>query len=255
MVLFLSPRLTMGFIYNKVQLHFNRITSINMLTAEANNSLISRTIKYVSLKLQHEPSGHDWHHVDRVWRTAKFLQSKEGGDLLVIELAALLHNLREHNAPLYMEEKSLLALHGMMDILQIEEPLKSQVLEIIEESKFKADETHKSKSIEGKILQDANWLDSLGAIGVARAFASGGHMGRSIYDPDVPVREKMDKQTYQKEKKSGTSLNYLYEKSLRVVDYLNTEAAKKVAISRAAFIKTYIDQFKKEWNGEDLFIM
>lgn len=225
-----------------------------MITAETNNPQISKVIKYVNLKLQHEPSGHDWYHVERVWRTAKYLQSKEGGDPLIIELSALLHNLKEHNVPLYMEEKSLLALHGMMDILQIEEPLKSQVLQVIEDSKFKADETRKSSTIEGKILQDANWLDSLGAIGIARAFASGGHIGRSIYDPSVPVRTGMDKQTYQKDKKSGTSLNYLYEKALRIIDYLNTDTAKKVATARAEFIKKFIEEFKKEWNGEDLFL-
>lgn len=224
-----------------------------MLVTEQNINLIERTKKYVYLKLLHEPSGHDWFHVERVWKTAKYLQQKEGGNLLVIELAALLHNLMEHNYPIHLEEKPRLALHGMMDILQIEEPLRSDVIQVIDDSKYVGDETRPPHSIEGKILQDSNWLDALGAIGVARAFASGGSIERPIFDPGIPIRDYMDKDTYVREKKQGTSMNYLIEKGMKVAKLMNTPEAKRIAKKRVEFLEKYISEFKIEAEGKDIF--
>lgn len=226
-----------------------------MNTLDQNNQeLIDRTAKYVYLKVHHEPSGHDWFHVERVWKLAKTLQKEEGGNSLVIELAALLHNIMEHSYPLYLDGKPLLALHGMMDIIQIDEPLRSEVIRAIDDSKFKADETKSPITIEGRILQDANWLDAIGAIGIARAFASGGFIGRPIHDPSVLVRTHMDKLEYQKTKKEGTSFNYLFEKSLRVAEMLNTETGRKIARTRVAFIQSFVEEFKKEWDGVDVIV-
>lgn len=225
---------------------------MNNIETESPQQLIDRTAKYVRLKLEHEPSGHDWLHIQRVWRISKILQKKEGGNLLLIELAALLHNLMEHNYPLYLEEKPLLALHGMMDILQIEGNLRNDIIEIINDSKYKASETRKPSTVEGRIVQDANWLDSLGAVGVARAFASGGFLGRPMYDPEIKVRTKMDNLTYQRGKKETTSYNYIFEKSMKVVELLNTDTAKVMAKSRVEFMEKFISEFKKESEGDDI---
>ncbi len=217
------------------------------------NDLIDKTAKFVEIKLRHEPSGHDWFHIERVRKMAKNLQSQEGGDQLVIELGALLHNLNEANYPLYLEDKPTLALHGMMDVLEIEEPLRSQVIHIIDDSKFNAIDTRRPINIEGKILQDANWLDSLGAIGIARAFSSGGFMRRALHDPGIPPRINMDRITYQNTKIESTSYNYIFEKSLALVDLLNTKTAKRIAKNRITYTNNFITQFNKEWTLEDVF--
>ncbi|MDO8626460.1 MAG: HD domain-containing protein [Candidatus Magasanikbacteria bacterium] len=215
------------------------------------SALVQKTAEYVKLKLHHEPSGHDWYHVRRVWQMSRLLQKEEGGDLELVELSALLHNLREHGNTAFYEEKGSLALFGMMDVLGIEEELKQKILHVVEDGKYQGDDTKKPMTIEGMILQDANWLDALGAVGIARAFASGGFIGRPIYDPDIKVRKRMNKQLYQQKKKDTTSFNYLYEKAFRVAEILNTTTAKRIGATRIAFMKNFIEEFVKEWEEKD----
>lgn len=213
--------------------------------------LIKKTELYVQLKIKNDASGHDWFHIQRVRRIACMLQAEEGGDIVVIELAALLHNLKEHNYPLYKDTKATLAMNAMLDVLEIEGDLRNKVVEAMESAKFKADGTQHSMLIEGKILQDANWLDSLGAIGIARAFASGGHFNRVLYNPARKVRTKLPNKQYQ-QKQATTSLNYLQEKSLRVAQLLNTKTAQRIAQQRVEYLKNFIQQFLNEWDGVDL---
>ena len=207
--------------------------------------LVKKTADYVRQKLHHEPSGHDWFHVQRVWKTAKFIQKKEGGDLLIIELAALLHNLKEHHCSLCHDRKATLAVKGMMDVIGIDEELQDKIIEVIDDSKYKAGQTRLPKSIEGKIMQDANWLDSLGAVGIARVFASGGYHSRPIYDPAIKIRKYLNYREYL-EKKQTTSFNYLHEKVLKVAKLMNTKTAKRLARERLAIVLRFIDEMKKE---------
>lgn len=209
--------------------------------------MIAQTVEYVKAKLYNEPSGHDWYHVERVWKTAKKLQAIEGGDLEVIELASLLHNLGDHDFSKLNEKKGSLILFGMMDIIGIDEGLKEKILTVVNESKYGGIETKKPKTIEGMIVQDANFLDTLGAIGVARHFASGGYHGRPIYDPHIKVRKKLSRNAYENEKSKGTSINNFYEKAFRVVDLINTETAKNIAQKKVVYIKEFVDQFLREW--------
>lgn len=215
-------------------------------------TVIQKTALYVKLKLYHEPSGHDWFHVERVWRMAKHLQTIEGGDLELVELMALLHNLGDYSdtARFIGEHKGSLALSGMMDILEIEDSLKEKIIGLVTEVKYKGSETKPPPTIEGKIVQDANLLDTLGAIGIARAFASGGYHRRPIYDPEIPARKNLNKDTYQNKKQEGTSMNSFFEKALRVPALLNTATAKKIAAERVLYIQSFIDQFMKEWKGD-----
>lgn len=212
------------------------------------SAFIEKTAAYVKKKLYNNPSGHDWYHVERIWKLAKQLQAVEGGNLELIELAALLHNLGDHSDSIFSAEKGSLILYGMMDILEIEEPLKSNIITIVDEMKFAGHETKPPSTIEGKIVQDANFLDSLGAIGVARQLASGGYHGRPIYDPLIKPRPALSRQEYQFQKGKGTSINNFYEKALRLVSMINTPTARRMAEKRIKFIEKFLEQFKKEWD-------
>ncbi|MBI5728886.1 MAG: HD domain-containing protein [Candidatus Magasanikbacteria bacterium] len=211
-------------------------------------SLIDKTAGYVKTKLYNEASGHDWYHVERVWKMARKLQAAEGGDLELIELSALLHNLGDHDFYKFSEKKGSLILFGMMDIIGIEEPIKDQIITVVNESKYGGIETRKPRTLEGRIVQDANFLDTLGAIGVARHFASGGYHGRLIYDPDIKVRAKLTRYAYEHQKDRGTSINNFYEKAFRVAELMNTDTAKKIAQEKVVYIKNYVEQFLKEWD-------
>lgn len=211
-------------------------------------TLIDRTAAYVKAKLYNEASGHDWYHVERVLKMAKKLQAVEGGNLELIELAALLHNLGDHNFYKFNEKKGSLILFGMMDIIGIEEPLKDKIINIVNESKYAGMETKQPLTLEGKIVQDANFLDTLGAIGVARHFASGGYHGRPIYDPNVKIRTKLTRHAYEQQKEKGTSINIFYEKAFRVAETMNTATARKIAQEKIVYIKNFVGQFLEEWN-------
>ncbi len=211
------------------------------------SALIDKTAAYVKAKLYNEASGHDWYHVERVWKMAKKLQAVEGGDLELIELAALLHNLGDHNFYKFNEKKGSLILFGMMDIIGIEEPLKAQIIMVVAESKYAGVETKQPRTLEGKIVQDANFLDTLGAIGVARHFASGGYHGRLIYDPAVKVRNKLTRHAYEQQKDRGTSINNFYEKAFQVAELMNTGTAKELANQKVVYIKEFVSQFLREW--------
>lgn len=212
------------------------------------STLVDRAAAYVKAKLSNEASGHDWYHVERVWKMAKKLQAIEGGDLELIELSALLHNLGDHNFYKFNEKKGSLILFGMMDIIGIEEPLKSRIIMVVGESKYGGVETKKPHTLEGKIIQDANFLDTLGAIGVARHFASGGYHGRPIYDPHIKVRARLTRYAYEQQKDHGTSINNFYEKAFRVAELMNTDTAKKIAQEKVVYIKNFVSQFLKEWD-------
>ncbi len=212
------------------------------------SELIVKAADYVKKKLYNEPSGHDWFHVERVLKMARKIQQVEGGDSEVVELAALLHNLGDHDSNQFNAEKGSLILFGMMDIIGIEEPLKSKILKIVEEMKYGGRETRRPSTLEGQIVQDANFLDTLGAIGVARHFASGGFYGRPIYDPSVKVREGLTKEQYEHQKAKGTSINNFYEKAFQIIPLLNTETAHRMAEMKAKYIKQFVDRFMEEWS-------
>lgn len=216
--------------------------------------LVERTAEYVKRQLHHEPSGHDWFHVERVWKMARRLQAAEGGDLELIELAALLHNLGDYNYRFsqFSDRKGSLALYGMMEILEIEDGLKERVIDLIVEIRYGGVETSRPVSIEGKIVQDANFLDTLGAIGVARCFASGGYHRRPLFDPAIKPRKRLTKHAYLNKKQDSTSINSFYEKAFRTARAMNTPLAQRIAAARVEYVKAFVEQFMKEWQGDDV---
>lgn len=214
------------------------------------SELIKKTAEYVKRKLLNEPTGHDWHHVTRVWKMAKRLQAEEGGDLGIVELAALLHDLGDYKQYEFDELKGIMVLRGMMDILEIESEIQEKILKIVDESQYKGDDTKVPSSLEGKIIQDADWLDAMGAIGIARTFSTGGRIRRMIYDPQRKPRKKLSKADYQHRKTEGTSINYFYEKALKLPAMMNTKTARAMAEKRVKFMEGYIEEFLGEWQGE-----
>ena len=214
------------------------------------SDLIKKTAEFVRLKLQDEHSGHDWFHAERVWKLAKQLQEEEGGDREIIELSALLHDLGDYKKYEFNEIKGTFVLRGMMDVLGIEEDAKEQILQVIEEAQFVGDDTKTPSTIEAKIVQDADYLDALGAIGIARTFATGGKIGRMLHDPNRKPRIRLNKKDYQTKKTAGTSINYFYEKVSKLPKMMNTKTGKELAKERVECVKDFLDKFFKEWEGK-----
>ncbi len=216
------------------------------------SELIKRAADYVKLKLYGEHTGHDWFHVMRVWEMVKRLAAEEGGDLNmeVLELGALLHDLGDSKMYEFDERKGSLILRGMMDVLDIDEDMQKKIINIISEAQYRGDETKIPQTLEGKILQDADLLDALGAIGVARTFATGGHIKRVIYDPKRKPRTRLSKEDYLYRKTDGTSINYFYEKTFKLPEMMNTKTGKALAKKRLEFLQDFIKEFEKEWEGK-----
>ena len=214
------------------------------------NDVIALTIGYVRKTLAGDSSGHDWWHIDRVRKNARTIALNEGANVVTVELAALLHDIADWK------------FHGGDDtagprvarswLLQngVNEATINDVTSIIEGVSFKgAGVTTEMTTLEGKCVQDADRLDAIGAIGIARAFAFGGHFGRAMYDPDVPAELHQSFAAYKS--KSGPTINHFYEKLLLLKDRMQTETGKRLALERHQFMEIFLRQFFDEWNADD----
>jgi len=211
-------------------------------------SLAKKIEDYVKIQLAGEPTGHDWYHVYRVRVLALKIQAEEGGDKELVELAALLHDLGDYKNYEFNEVKANLVLVGMMDVLEIERDMQEKVLKIVKESQYRGSETKKPSTIEGRIIQDADWLDHVGAIGIARTFATGGRIGRILHDPNRKPRPRLSSSDYLTKKTAGTSFNYFYEKVLKLPTMMNTKLGKTMAEERVVFVQQFLDRFNAEWD-------
>lgn len=213
----------------------------------ASNSLVERVAQQIQEKFAGEGSGHDWHHINRVRRLAKQIASAEGANQDIAELAALVHDIADwkfHNGddsvgPL--EAERLLREEGA------EPEIIEQVVDIVRTISFKgAGVVIAMTTLEGRCVQDADRLDAIGAIGIARCFAYGGHAGRSMYDPDEPPVMHATADAYKSSK--GNSLNHFYEKLFLLKDRMNTPAGRAMAEERHRFMEQYVKRFLTEWN-------
>lgn len=197
--------------------------------------LIEKTRLYVEKELAGDGSGHDWWHVYRVWSIAKKIAQKENADQTIVELAALLHDIADWK----FNDGDESAGPGLVD----------EVCEIISTLSYKgAGVATPMRTIEGKIVQDADRLDAIGAVGIARTFAYGGNKNRLMYHPEeAPVMHESFEH-YKNNK--GHTINHFHEKLLLLKDRMNTESAKKLAEQRHLFMKNYLDRFHKEWDGD-----
>ena len=214
------------------------------------DEVIKRTADYVKSKLSGEGSGHDWWHVYRVWNTAVEIGKKESADLFVVQLAALLHDIADWKFHAGDDSVGPKLSREWLEKLDVDENIISNVCKIIKEISFKgAGVKSKIKTKEGMVVQDADRLDAIGAIGIARAFAYGGHKGREIYNPNIKPEKHETFEQYKNNK--GTTINHFYEKLLLLKDLMNTSSARKIAEERHKFMEEYLDRFFKEWESKD----
>ena len=210
---------------------------------------ITLTINFVKEKLEGAEAGHDWFHIERVWKLSKKIAEKEGGNLEVIELSALLHDIAD---PKFHNGDETLALKISKDFLEeihVEGELIEQVLFVIKNISFKnRAEAPENPPLELQIVQDADRLDAIGAIGIARTFNFGGFKNNLMYHPEIKPNLGMNKEEYKKS--NGTTINHFYEKLLLLKGLMNTETAKRIASERHDFMLQFLDEFYKEWNVE-----
>lgn len=199
----------------------------------------------VRTKLEGEGSGHDWWHIVRVWNMAKHIGAQEQANMFIVELAALLHDIADWK---FHDGDDTIGPKMAREILQkhsISAKIIDRVCEIIAGISFKgAGVNTEMKTLEGKVVQDADRLDAIGAIGVARTFAYGGHKNRSMYDPNLKPSFHQSKQEYFKNESS--TINHFYEKLLLLKDRMNTKTAKKFAENRHRFMEEYLKRFLSE---------
>src|SRR6218665_2882511 len=210
-------------------------------------NLINKTIELVKEKLEGTESGHDWFHIERVWKLSLKIREKEGGEKLIIELAALLHDIAD---PKFYNGDETIASKIVKEFLteqQVDSETIEKVVFIIENMSFKnRNDAPKNLPLELKIVQDADRLDAIGAIGIARTFNFGGYKNNLMYHPDIEPRLNQTKEEYKKS--NGTTINHFYEKLLLLKDLLNTETAKEIAEHRHQLMLQFLDEFYKEWN-------
>jgi len=212
-------------------------------------SILQKTAEYIQQEFSGDSSGHDWHHIARVRQNARRICAREGGDSFVVELSALLHDLDDWKFNDHEDDTPRKA-EAWMQACGVEEEIARRVCRVIASVSYKgAGEKNQIESLEGCIVQDADRLDAIGAIGIGRAFAYGGYKNRPMYDPNSPPKLHATFEEY-KSSKSAT-INHFYEKLLLLKERMNTAAAKELAEERHEFMLQFLEQFMKEWGNAD----
>lgn len=210
--------------------------------------IIEKTIEFVKKTLQGAEAGHDWSHIERVYKNAiQIAQGSNDINILVVELGALLHDIADskfHNGDESIGPK---IAREFLELHQVDENVIREVVNIIENISFKntKDKTKKYTSKELQIVQDADRLDAIGAIGIARAFNYGGFKNRELYNPEVSPNLNMSKEEYKNSK--APTINHFYEKLLLLKDKMNTPKGRELAEERHRFMEVFLEQFYKEW--------
>ena len=211
--------------------------------------ILTKTEDYVKETLAGEGSGHDWWHIYRVRQNALAIAAHEPVDIFVVQLAALLHDIADHKFHGGDETVGPRVARAWLETLNVEADVIDHVGRIIADISFKGAEVETPMhSLEGQVVQDADRLDAIGAIGIARAFAYGGHKNRLLYDPDVPPEAHTSFDAYKKSQ--APTINHFYEKLLLLKARMNTATARRLAEERHAFMESYLNQFFAEWKGE-----
>ena len=210
--------------------------------------IIEKTIDFVKQELQTAEGGHDWWHIERVWKIALTIAKTEPSNLLIIELGSLLHDIADSkfnngNETIGVEKASI-----FLRSLSVDESVVEHIGRIIANISFKGGNvTPDFFSMELAVVQDADRLDAIGAIGIARAFNYGGYIGRELYNPTIAPMVGMTKAQYKSS--SAPTINHFYEKLLLLKDRMNTATGRKMAEQRHQFMELYLNQFFKEWDG------
>lgn len=210
--------------------------------------LIDATAEHVRGLTAGESSGHDWWHIHRVWRNAQAIAAHEDVDRVVVELAALLHDIADwkfHDGDLTAGPR---ATRAWLHSLGADDALVERVADIVGRVSFKgAGVADEMPTLEGRVVQDADRLDAIGAIGIARAFAYGGHFGRELHDPAIAAEHHTTPEAYSGSQ--GATINHFYEKLLLLRDRMHTATGRRIADERHAYMAAFVDRFLEEWEG------
>lgn len=212
------------------------------------NKIIEQTKAFVKQKLANAESGHDWFHIERVYKNALNISKDINCDEVVVQLAALLHDIADSKFHDGDETIGPKTAESFLSEINVDSDVVSHVVKIIENISFKGGNVIKTfSSIELDIVQDADRLDAIGAIGIARTFNYGGYKNRQIYNPETPIVLNMDKETYKNS--TAPTINHFYEKLLLLSNQMKTSEGKKIAQERHQFMESFLEQFYDEWNG------
>jgi len=212
--------------------------------------IINNTILFVKNQLAHAEGGHDWFHIERVYKNALLIAEEEECDLTVVKLGALLHDIADSKFHGGDETIGPKTARTFLESQNVSEDIILHVIAIIENISFKGGNFEKDfHSKELEIVQDADRLDAIGAIGIARTFNYGGFKNRPLYNPNIQPNLNMSKEEYKNS--DSPTLNHFYEKLLLLKDKMNTETGKKIAQKRHDFMVTFLSQFYAEWDGQE----
>jgi uncharacterized protein len=215
-----------------------------------NDAIINATMAYVKETLQGAEGGHDWFHIERVYKNALLIAEDENVNELVVALSALLHDIADAKFHDGDETIGPRMAKEFLKSISIDTKFIDHVVKIIENISFKSSlekKTNKFNTIELQVVQDADRLDAIGAMGIARAFNYGGFKNRVLYNPEIPPKLNMTKEEYKKSK--GPTINHFHEKLLLLKDQMNTKTGKRLASKRHQFMLDYLKQFEMEWQG------
>lgn len=212
-------------------------------------SLLDNTILFVKQKLENAEGGHDWFHIERVYKNARLIAKEEPCDMTIVQLAALLHDIADSKFHEGDETVGPRIARAFLESENVDEPTILHVINIIENISFKGGNFEKKfRSKELDIVQDADRLDAIGALGIARAFNYGGFKNRTLYNPKIAPKMNMSKEEYKNS--DSPTLNHFYEKLLLLKDKMNTPTGKKLAEARHIYMQNFLSQFYAEWEGE-----
>ena len=213
------------------------------------HEILQNTIDFVKTSLQDAEGGHDWFHIERVYNTARHIASREEADPLVVALGALLHDIADSKFHGGDEQVGPRTAREFLQQQQVDSDIIEHVVKIIENISFKGGKVSRDfSSLELDIVQDADRLDALGAIGIARTFNYGGYKGRTLYDPAIPPNLNMSNEEYKAS--TAPTINHFYEKLLLLKERMNTRTGREMAQERHQFMQDYLEQFYREWQGE-----
>lgn len=224
-------------------------TDSTVPTTRQSNSLVEATAQHVRALFANEGSGHDWWHIERVWRMANRLCAMEGADPSVVQLAALLHDIADWKFHGGDQTAGPRAARQWLESLSADPALVDHVCDIIAKLSYKgAGVSTDMPTLEGRVTQDADRLDAIGAIGIARAFAYGGHANRLLYDPDRPPVAHATAEAYRGD--NGSTINHFHEKLLLLKDRMQTASGRLLAERRHEVMRGFLDEFHAEWDGK-----
>lgn len=225
------------------------MTSTSIFDDASVEEIIRNTIAFVKDELKDAEGGHDWFHIERVYKNSIHISEGEKVDKIVVALGALLHDIADskfHNGDDTVGPKKA---REFLKTQNVGEEIIEHVVKIIENVSFSGgNKTQEFTSLELEVVQDADRLDALGAIGIARTFNYGGFKNRKLYDPEITPKLNMSPSEYKAS--NAPTINHFYEKLLLLKDGMNTETGRKIAIERHVFMETFLAQFYAEWNGK-----